>query len=283
MRIVQIRNNQLTEDVYCGITIQSNGVYEITSNDELNRFSSNLKVKTDLFNLNICIGNGDSWFEPIDGQQWLDGTNALEVIPTAPKNNFEMKPYGLCHAHIDSSNNHIFNITLSNKSGNVYTYDCSYVPEAFDCVCTNNTDTLDEIEDIDIQNETIELFEGRIQEGNHKLIKPYVIYFKFPTNNTLYQLWGAYCAIEDFGDDDHVCMQIVDVDNVLGYGEDFILKEYDEVWCKTISKSVDAFFTVDGSPGIIPGGLYGVVLYYPKDVTKTDVKIWLDYILTIES
>ena len=105
----------------------------------------------------------------------------------------------------------------------------------------------------------------------------------FPVTIQAYQLWGCYVHVKDFGDDDHVCMQIVDIDDVLGYGVNVVIKEYDEVWCQTIAKSSTAFFTPDGAPGDIPAGLYARILYYPKDATKTDIKFWADYILTIRS
>lgn len=206
-----------------------------------------------------------------------------KVKPTVPSNDFEMKPYGICHDHIDASTGYVYDITLSNKTGNDYSYSCSVTPAAFDSICNTDTSLLDEVEEVDSENNTLELFSGALSNGDHKLIKPRKITFKFPSEYTSYQLWGVYCHLKDFGEDDHVCFQIVDIDNVLGYGANFVLKEYDEVWAHVMAKSTDAFYTPDSAPGEIPAGLYAVVLYYPKDTSKTDIKIWIDYILTIAS
>jgi hypothetical protein len=115
------------------------------------------------------------------------------------------------------------------------------------------------------------------------LVDPGIIDFQFPIGYSKQYLWGCSSHVKDFGEDDYVVMQIVDKDNILGYGENFILKEYDQVWCQTLSKATSPFFTPDGAPGEIMGGLYARAVYYATDVTKIDVKIWLDYILTIKS
>lgn len=206
-----------------------------------------------------------------------------KVTPRAPANDYEMKPYGLCHAHIDSSSNYIYDITLSNKNNEDYDYSCTVDPTGYDCVCSSNTTLLDEIEEVDAVNKTIETFEGRLANGAHKLIRPCTINFKFPDEYPLYQLWGLFVHIKDFGEDDHMCLQIVDVDNILGYGNNFVLKEYDEVWVQTAAKTNSAIYSPDNAPGELPAGVYGVILYYPKDITKTDIKVWIDYILTIKS
>jgi hypothetical protein len=115
------------------------------------------------------------------------------------------------------------------------------------------------------------------------LIDPDFIDFQFPVEHTKQYLWGCSSHVKDFGEDDYIVMQIVDKDNILGYGENTILKEYDQVWCQTLAKATSPFFTPDGAPGEIIGGLYARAVYYATDVTKIDVKIWLDYILTIKT
>lgn len=112
---------------------------------------------------------------------------------------------------------------------------------------------------------------------------PAILDFKLSEDYPLQYLWGCSSHVKDFGEDDYIEMQIIDKDNVLGYGENTVLKEYDQVWCQTIAKSTAPFFTPDGAPGEIPGGVYARVLYYPSDALKTDIKLWIDYIITVKS
>jgi hypothetical protein len=64
-------------------------------------------------------------------------------------------------------------------------------------------------------------------------------------------------------------------------GSLYVVKEYDECWVNHLDK-LTRLMTPDGAPGEIPSGLYLRVKYYPKDATKTDIKIWIDYIITVK-
>lgn len=109
---------------------------------------------------------------------------------------------------------------------------------------------------------------------------PSIIDFQFPFDC---YVWGCHGHVINFGDGDWVGFQIVDVDNILGYGANTVLKDYDEIWCHTIAKSTGAFTTPDGAPGKILGGLYARIIYNCTDATKTSIKFYGDFILTVKS
>lgn len=126
------------------------------------------------------------------------------------------------------------------------------------------------------------LAHGHIDSSSY-LATPYELDFRIPDTYTTVYLWGVSAHVKDFGDDDYLEMQIIDKDNILGYGENVVLKEYDQVWAQMIAKSNEPFFTPDGAPGELAGGLYARVLYFPSDASKTDIKLWIDYLLTVKS
>ena len=206
-----------------------------------------------------------------------------KVTPSAPSNDFEMKPYGLIYANIDSSDDLIYEITLSNKNDNEYSYSGSEQPKEYDTICAENCKYFDEVEEVDVANSKLTTFKSIIPNGTHELLRPHVIDFQIPTTHELWQLWGVWVHAKDFGERDHVSFQVVDIDNILGLGSDFVLKEYDEMWCECIAKTTGPVLTPDGAPGEIPGGVYVRMLYYATDISKTNIRFYGDLILTIKS
>lgn len=120
-------------------------------------------------------------------------------------------------------------------------------------------------------------------DASQNMSDPVEISFQFPVNIPLMQLWGCFAHVEGYGEQDYIAFEIVDKDNVLGYGENVILKEYDEMWCSIINKMSSPMLTPDGAPGMIIGGLYSVALYHCTDATKTNIRFWSDHILTVQS
>jgi len=276
----KIKNNTDSIKTWCSQEIQPGEYYEV-QDVEKSRWAHDSTLIVSVANGDAIVNDGD-----VDVLEINNAINTLkENLPTItsstiPENSTEMKPYGLGHEHFDSSANKIFDLTLTNKTGNYYTYSCSTIPESFDCIYTTNKNRMDEIEEVTVNNSTIETFEGRLSNGAHKLVKPYVLDFRFPDSIPTYKLWGMYADCADYGEDDHCCMQIVDLDNVLGYGAGAVLKEYDEKWARSIAKSRAMLGSPANDFGDILAGLYGRVLWYCSDITKTDVKLWLDYELT---
>jgi hypothetical protein len=216
------------------------------------------------------------------------------VTPSTPLNLHELKPYGICHKHINASEC-IFDITLSNKVGTDYTYSCTAIPSFYDCITNADGEVKDGVYSANPNNSTLDAFEGVLPDGDYMLIKPVNIDFKLPFIDGVdyFNLWGAYISSKDYGEDDLGRMQIVDLDGLgvgAGWysaeefeamGSEFILKEYDECWIQHADKRT-LIETPDHAPGEVPCGFYLRIKYYPKDVTKTDIKIWIDYVLTIK-
>jgi hypothetical protein len=212
------------------------------------------------------------------------------VTPTTPKNEYSLVPYGALHVHIDSSNQ-LAELTLSNKSGSTYNYTCTKTPKFFDCLFADHSARRDGVESVD--GGSLTTFYGVFENGVVTLSQPVDIDFPFPGDEPFYHLWGCYISAKDFGEDDLVRLQIVDKDGVgvaLGWytqaefdamGQLYVVKEYDECWVGHMEK-LTRMMTPDGSPGIIPAGLYARAKYYPKDVAKTDIKVWMDYIITVK-
>lgn len=213
------------------------------------------------------------------------------VTPTAPKNEYDLKPYGAVHKHINASSM-ISEITLSNKSGNSYDYSCAVTPAFYDCICDATAETIDGV--LSEESGSIETFYGRHANGVLKLCKPVDIDFQVGDNeHDIWQLWGAHVDFADYGDDDLVRLQIVDDSGVgiaLGLytleefeaaGSEVVIKEYDECFVRQLAK-INMLKTPDGAPGTIYAGLKLRAKYYPKDIAKTDIKCWIDYILTVK-
>ena len=223
--------------------------------------------------------------------QYIIGLHKQEVVPLAPKNEYDLRPYGLSHVEIDSSDQ-VYDITLSNKSSKDIDYsNCGTTPQFYDCIFQNHSQIRDGVESID--GSTITTFMGRLAEGSAKLSRPVNIDYKIETIEdvaTIY-LWGIFFDAENYGDDDIVRLQICDPDEVgvaaglytseqiqaMGY----IVKEYDECWVRQLTKIIEVN-TPDGSPGEILNGMVLRVKYYCKDITKTSIKAWVDYKITIK-
>lgn len=217
-------------------------------------------------------------------------TGPLTVIPTAPKNEYSLLPYGMVHAHLNSSSN-VVDITLSAKVGDTYDFSCSRTPSFYDCLTNGDSSIRDGV--MSVNGGKLTTFYGRLEEGTYHLCQPFVLDFDFPTYYQVYSMWGCYVSAKDFGEDDLVRLQIVDKVGVgvqLGLysqeefdamGGECVIKEYDECWIHQLDK-VGRAMTPDGAPAIIYAGLTARALYYPKDITKTDIKVWLDYIVSIK-
>lgn len=223
-----------------------------------------------------------------------------EVVPRAPKNEYALKPYGMCYSKIDSSD-YIYDITLSNKDGSNITYsDCTTTPTFYDCITQNDGLIRDGV--YNVNNNVITSFQGSLQNGDGLLIKPIDIDYKIvlaPNEDfDFIYLWGVYFDATNYGDSDIGRLQIVDTDGVgvaagfytqeefnylnsLHNNNGVIVREYDECWIRHISH-IKEVNTPDSSPGQILVGLTLRLKYYPKDVTKTDIKVWIDYKITVK-
>jgi hypothetical protein len=227
-----------------------------------------------------------------DQIRYLQSNIPAEITPTAPKNEYSLLPYGMVHAHLNSSTN-IREITLSEKDGDTYTYSCAVDPEFYDCITDPNSVVCDGVLSVDTVNHKITLFYGRHENGTLTLCKPFKIDFDFPTYEQSYSMWGSYFSAKDFGEDDIIRLQIVDTVGVgvaLGLytqeqfdamGGECVLKEYDECWVHQLDKA-GRVMTPDGAPAVVYAGLTARALYYPKDPTKTEIKVWTDYIVSVK-
>jgi len=216
------------------------------------------------------------------------------VIPSAPSNDYDLHIFNVGHKHIDSSDQ-VFDITLSDKSGSQYNFSCTQTPAYYDCIIQNHSEIRDGIESVD--GNVLTTFSGLLANGLSSLIKPIDIdvhVYLQDRNDPYYYLWGLCASANDYGEDDLVRLQVVDKDGIgvaLGWytqeefeamGSLYVIKEYDECWVDQLNR-LTKVLTPDGSPGQLPSGVYLRIKYYPKDITKTDIKFWVDYIITVKS
>lgn len=220
----------------------------------------------------------------------ITSKSALPVKEDTP-NDRTLRPYPPIHKHIDSSQQ-IFEITLSNKQGDTYTYSCSVNPAYYDCIFQNHSEIRDGVLEVDTVNHTITTFGGKLQEGTAKLSKPVVMETYIDGDFPVHYLYGCFFSVKRYGDDDTVRMQIVDKDGVgvsLGWytqeqfdamGE-YVFSEYDEGFSEHLEKM--CYIETPRTEGMVPGGMYPRLLYYPKDVTKTDIDFKADLNIEVDS
>jgi hypothetical protein len=270
---------------------QIDEIYDIP-NIERNSWASNEDVIKAITNASFQVYLENTAIINITKQlDYLNGKKAVLVQPTSPLNEYTLKPFGLTFAKINSSTQ-ISDITLSNKSENTYNFSCTQVPAFYDCITSSDNTIRDGVYDVD--GGSLTTFYGAAPNGDYKLIKPINIDCQVPVGqgfDTFY-LWGCYGSIYEYGEADTIRLQIIDKDGVgveLGwytqeqfdYMGEFLVLEYDECWVNHVS-GIKKLMTPDGAPGEIASGLYLRVKYYPKDVTKTDIRFYLDYILTVK-
>jgi hypothetical protein len=203
----------------------------------------------------------------------------IDVIPLAPRNDYDLKPEGMVKKNINASL-YYCSISLSGKSGRTYTYnsDLPLVPDIEDAVSLDNWQTICYIESVDTTNHTITLEEDgpEITNGSGFLSKQIHIDYYLPmtpeNSDGYWYLWGVYISVLNPGEDDFARLEIID-----DSGND--LKAYDLSWVQTINK-ITRMVTPDGSPGKIPPTFGLRVDYYPTTATGT-IKVFLDYILTV--
>jgi hypothetical protein len=114
---------------------------------------------------------------------------------------------------------------------------------------------------------------------------PKIVDIKFPddTGVYFYNFFGSWVHVEGHGENDYMLFQLVDKDNVLGYGTEVVLKEYCELWCKHIEKTTVPIYAPKDSAGNVPAGLYARMIYFPTDPTKTNIKFWGKLVATVNT
>ncbi|MGV8130857.1 MAG: hypothetical protein ACP5N7_02025 [Candidatus Pacearchaeota archaeon] len=127
-------------------------------------------------------------------------------------------------------------------------------------------------------------FSDIIDSSQYDEENPKVIDVKFPDNlgYSFYNFFGAWVHVANYGDFDHILFQLVDKDNVLGYGANTVLKEYCELWSVIVEKTTIPIYAPNKSAGRVFPGLYARLIYYPTDVTKTNIKFWGKFVTTVE-
>ena len=92
-------------------------------------------------------------------------------------------------------------------------------------------------------------------------------------------LAGAEIKTKNGADGDYAVSQIIDIDNVLGYGENFIIKSY----VRKKFMFPDKVQTIIGTaPGAIPVGLYIRVVYHSVG-TSVDPTIYINYDIKLKN
>jgi hypothetical protein len=199
-----------------------------------------------------------------------------EVTPTTPKNEHELKSAGMSKIRFDFSD-YACAATLTNKNGQQFTINSSLDVEEGDFICQ---DFFQKRARIAAVNSGVITVEGNLENGSCFHSRPVNLDYciPYPDKGEYYWLWGLFFDSDNFGDDDFAISQVVDIDNILGYGNEVVLKEYDSSWVRHINIE-NKITTPDGSPGQIIPGLYVRIKYYPSISTGVN-NVWVDHILT---
>lgn len=290
--IVKVKNNTAGPKTWSGDAYAVAAERQL-SNLDIEKYRNDSTFLAAVTSSEAVIGDGSQYFNSSDGMNWLMGALPQEVTPTSPKNEYNLKPYGVTHKHIDASTQ-IFDIILSNKNGVTYNYSCTEALYFDDCLFQDHFETRDGVLAGDVIAGTVTTFSGNLAAGTAKLSKPIDMDYKFTDDSyTTFYVWGVFCSFLGYGEDDLARLQIVDLDGVgVSYGwytqaefdamgGFYIVQEYDECWVAQLD-ALKKVMTPDGAPANVPLGLYMRVKYYPTDATKTDIKMWVDYIVTVK-
>jgi hypothetical protein len=146
MRVIYIKNlTDSAKDWGTGRTFDANEEYQVPEN-KVSLYAENSTFLA-ILNIEARVGNSNEYFGDLNEQiNWLKGDIVQEVevagtvsVVNSDPNDRILRPYPPDHKHIDSSE-HIFEITLSNKNGNTYSYSCSAMPEYYDCIFANHSE-----------------------------------------------------------------------------------------------------------------------------------------------
>lgn len=277
-KICYIKNISGASATLNGRVLTSNEEYQITDNLR-HDWANNDDVISAITDDDFQIGNGTSYITSYSDQlDWLKSDVPPEVQTTMAKNETSLKPYGITSMVIDASS-YVSTITLSGKSGTTYSY-TGTDPAVNDCLTQGSGHLRDGVLSVDTQAKTVTLYYGVLANGSTKLSKPIILDYKLPSDYSTYLIYGSYVSAFDYGEQDVVRMQIVDVDNILGAGAGYIVSEYDELWVDHADKLTKLI--TPSTPGEVPGLLYLRLKYYPKDVSKTNIRLYVDYIVEVK-
>lgn len=225
------------------------------------------------------VGNGNEFFyQNIDMQlKWIIGSYS-EVTPTAPKNEYELLRLGRAKSNFLSSG-YCEEIIITNKIDNTFTYSSLLIePEVGSQIACNEDTVWTYITEVDTVNKKITVEDAsNMFPGVVLLSNPVNIDYILSTSygDTL-NLWGCYFTAKNYGEDDHVILQVIDTYGITGLPAGTVVKQYDECWVNQIDQIID-LGTPDGAPGIISATFTLRVAYYPTLTTETNVSVWLDY------
>jgi hypothetical protein len=213
-----------------------------------------------------------------------------EVVPHTPANEHTLTPIGLAKHSITRAD-YCGTVNLSNKSTNTFDY-ASFSMGATNDPVVGGFITDDaflsryEITAVDTGAGTLTVDDATgLANGNGKtIVHPYNIDFKLPsisdeTKLPYHMLWGVRAEFSGNADDDFARCQIVDVDNIVGYGAGAVLSFYDETWVRYFDTE-PLFRIPDNSPGPINPGLYLRMVVFCTTSTGT-LKAWTDYLTTL--
>lgn len=102
--------------------------------------------------------------------------------------------------------------------------------------------------------------------------------FNFKIEQNITYCAGGEIIVKDAEHGDYIKIEVVDVDNILGYGANFVVQTYLEKW--HIDYRGKNILEVPYA-GKIPSGLY-LKLYYKSVGTTYDVKVAVNYYFHIE-
>lgn len=91
------------------------------------------------------------------------------------------------------------------------------------------------------------------------------------------RIWGSKMKYKYWHEDDYVKVRVVDIDNVLGYGANFVLAEFID-WYIEPEEGIFCARPPDGCPNLIYNDLYLQHEWFPQDATAR--KGWVNLVFT---
>lgn len=202
-------------------------------------------------------------------------SEALIVTPTVPLNDYQLTKFGSTGKKINTDN-HVTEITLSNKNGYDYTFTLAHT------ISINHEDSVffydanGDFKRIEVEsvNGTTITLEEQIDIGTYGLsVHAHIDYLLPYLGFNWWYLFGAKFNAKNNGEDDWCICEIVTPE-----GED--VKVYDDVWVEQMNQVIH-YTSPDGGAGQLPPTYILRIDYFPTERGKI-IKVKVDYDLEVK-
>jgi hypothetical protein len=303
-RVIILENLTNEEQVWGSKVYQPYEAYSVPRED-YPILATDYKLFEDVIDKVKVSSDSTVYTSKIDAWNYIIGDYPQEVIPRSPKNEHNLRPLGKGHKHINSANQ-IYDATITGiglveiETG-VFAYGYEYVgnltPAPYDCLSQDDMQKFAGVISYDSENDIVYVKGLELSDGSCIITRPINLDVELSEEYAdIYSVWGMYASAKDYGEDDFVRLQVIDLKGEgvsLGYytQEEFdylyslygcvVLKEYDEIWVNQMDK-INELLPPDKTCAEIPAKFYMRAKYYAKDITKTNIRWWLDYLVSFK-